>query len=1076
MLVFMAVVISTAVLTGALVIGDSVKYSLSQLVDQRLGKVEFAMVTGDRFVRAELANEISRELSVEVTALLTMKGMAINVQSQNRIPNAQILGVDTSFWALSKINMPRLASNEVIVSKNVAEELSLEAGDELLLRVQNVEIIPVNAPFATDEESTIALRVKIIAIASDDQLGRFSLRNNQLAPFNIFIQRDFLAHKLDLNGLSNLILSSSSDHTTVAGVNQSLGENWKLKDAGLNLEIMADSQNIELRSDRVFIDKTLVAKIEHGISNPQKVLTYFVNSMRFHGRETPYSFICAASDDVLKQSVADDEILINEWLAEDLQVGVGDSIQITYFVMGPLRRLTEEVAWLKVKGIVPVDAMGFDRTLMPAFPGMTEAGNCRDWEAGIPIDLSKIRNKDELYWDRFRGTPKAYVSMQNGRRMWENPFGELTAMRFQRNGASLENIENQRLSLIDPMDIGLSFKAVRSDGKSSASSGVDFGQLFLSLSFFVIVAALLLLVLIYQLNVESRTSETGILYALGFSRRRIIGLRVAESLPTLMLAALVGGFVGVVYNQLMLWGLNSVWNDAVHADMLIMQVRPQTILIGILSGVIVALVAIYLVTRASLKKSIISNIRVQSIRLTLSRLVYAKLLAVLACAGALILIGNAFYHSIDQNADLILIAGFLLLVGMSSGISLWLSPAPIKSAVKNNVFETRDLIWKNTTRNRKRSMSVIWLLALGTFTIVVTGANRKSFVSDEKVRTSGTGGYALWVENSVPVLHDLNTIEGAAFHGLDESNLGKHVSFVQFHNLPGDDASCLNLNQVRLPQILGIEPSVFDSLGAFSFSQVLSNNEHPWLELTKNKNSKVIPAFADKTVIQWGLMLSIGDTLDYLNERGDTIHLRLVGGLNPSIFQGNILISDSCFIANFPSSGGSEIMLVQVPVDQSRQVSAVLKNQFADYGIEITSAPERLAAFYSVTNTYLTIFMILGGLGVILGTIGLGIVLMRNMYDRKHELAILKALGFTSQQIFRIIVGENMLLLLIGTGIGIFSALIGILPSFVSPAFQIPGYFLLVLISGVLLSGTLWILLASRLTLKRNLTDDLRSE
>ena len=1076
LLVFMAALISTAVLTGALVIGDSVKFSLNQLVEQRLGKVEFAMVTGDRFVRSALANEMSHELNIEVASLLTMKGMAINSQNQNRISNVQILGVDASFWDLSGIHMPKLGSNEVIISQNVTEELSVGLGDELLLRVRNAEIIPVNAPFSTEEESTVALRVKIVCIANDDQLGRFSLRNNQLAPYNIFIQRDFLAHKLELNGLSNLVLSTASHNTTAIELNQSLYNNWELQDAGLSLEVMADSQNFELCSDRVFIDKSLSSKINQGTSNPQKILTYFVNSIRFQGRETPYSFVCAASEEVLRQAVADDEILVNHWLAADLQLKVGDSLQISYFVMGPLRRLVEKTSWLNVKGIVPVDTLGFDHTLMPAFPGMTEAGNCKDWESGIPIDLNKIRNKDELYWTHYRGTPKAYVSLDNGWSMWDNPFGNLTSIRLKGEGESFEKVENQLLDLIKPTDINLSFRPIRSEGKDAASGGVDFGQLFLSLSFFVIAAALLLLVMIYRLNVESRTSETGVLHALGFSRRRIIGMRMTESLPTLLLAALVGGFVGIVYNNLMLWGLNSVWNEAVHADMLTMKIRPQTIIIGVIVGVLVASLSIYFVTVRSLSKRIVSNIRVQPEQLVLKSLIFNRLLVLLGWGGALILVFYALYNSIAESAHLILIAGFLVLVGATSLVSEWLNPMGNNDVKRNNVFEVRHLIWKNITRNRKRSISVIWLLALGTFTIVVTGANRKTFVGNENVRASGTGGFSLWVENSVPVLYDLNTQEGAAYYGLDGDKMGTHVSFVQFHNLPGDDASCLNLNQVSLPQILGVDPHIFDSLGAFSFSHLLNSTSKPWLELTKNKNKEIIPAFADQTVIQWGLMLSIGDTLEYLNERGDTIHLLLVGGLNPSIFQGNILISDSCFMANFPSVGGSEYMLVQVPSDHSPQVSELLKNRLVDYGVEITSAPKRLAAFYSVTNTYLTIFMILGGLGVMLGTVGLGIVLMRNMQDRKHELAILKALGFTQRHIFRLVVRENLLLLVVGTSIGVFSALVGILPSFVSPAFQIPGYFLLLLVLGVFLNGAGWILLASRLTIKRKMADDLRNE
>ncbi len=1074
--VFLAAVISTAVLTGALVIGDSVKYSLTRLVDQRLGKVEYAMMAGDRFVRSDLADEIGHDLHVAASAVLMTEGMAINTESQSRISSVQMLGVDDDFWKLVNEIPPALTSPGIVVSQNVADALSVKPGDELLLRVRSAEIIPLNAPFSEEETGTMALRLPISAIAGDNQLGRFSLRNNQLAPYNIFVPKKLLSDKMDLSGLSNLILVADKEGLTQDALNQSLSKNRKLKDAGLSLSYLADSSALQLLSDRVFIDKSISDRLENWPIEPQKILTYFVNSFRFHGNETPYSFVTAASENFFDKSPGDNQIIINSWLAKDLGISVGDSLQMSYFAIGPMRKLVEKSVWLRVSEVVPVESASLNRSLMPAFPGLTEAGNCRDWEAGIPIDLSKIRDQDEQYWTDYRGTPKAYISLKKGLQLWENPFGNYTAIRFPADALSFSELESRLLQSIKPSDINLSFVGVRERGKQAASNGVDFGQLFLSLSFFVIVAALLLLVLVYSLNVESRHRETGIVHALGFNKSQLIRLRMMEALPALLLSALLGGILGVLYNKVMLWGLNSVWNDAVHADMLKMVIRPQTIIVGILTGMVIATISIYVVTVRSFRKNIVAVIRSQSVSVRFGKNLINKLLVVLGWGGTVALVFYSLSNALVQNASLVLAAGFLFLMGSASFVSILLNPAKGKTSFEKNLFGSGELIWKNVGRNKNRSMAVVWLLALGTFTIIVTGANRKTFVNTNNQRTSGTGGFSLWVETSVPILHDLNTREGRSTYGLDGEEVMKNTSFVQFYNLPGDDASCLNLNQVQLPQILGVNPHIFNSLGAFSFSNLLDDAPSPWLQLTKNRGSGIIPAIADQTVIQWGLMKSIGDTLNYLNERGDTIRLLLVGGLNPSVFQGNILISDSCFLANFPSSGGSKMMLVEVPPSQEKQMEQLLKSRWVDYGVEMMPAPERLAAFYSVTNTYLNIFMILGGLGVILGTVGMGIVLMRNMLDRKHELAVMKALGFTQKQLFRLIVMENMWLLALGMTIGIMSALIGILPSLLSPAFQIPGYFLMVLVVSVFFSGSVWILLASHWAVKRDLGNELRND
>ena len=183
----------------------------------------------------------------------------------------------------------------------------------------------------------------------------------------------------------------------------------------------------------------------------------------------------------------------------------------------------------------------------------------------------------------------------------------------------------------------------------------------------------------------------------------------------------------------------------------------------------------------------------------------------------------------------------------------------------------------------------------------------------------------------------------------------------------------------------------------------------------------------------------------------------LVGGLESSIFQGNILIADSLFTKHFPSTGGAKIMLIDGPVSAKDEIKESLQYNLTDFGLQLTSTSDRLAEFNSVTNTYLTVFMILGGLGVIIGTIGLGIVLLRNLLERRKEVALLMALGYEKRKIFRLIFVENLMLLVAGILVGVLAAMVGILPSILSPSYTIPGFFMLVIILLVFLSGILWI-------------------
>ncbi len=1080
--IFFGTLISTAILTGALIIGDSVKYTLKYLAEKRLGNVSYTLVAGERYVSTELADNISEEINSKTAAVLMLSGIAINTENKNRINKVQVLGVVDNFWELSDIKMPSLENDQTIISDNIAKKLNVKVGDVFLLRVQNAELIPLNAPFVDDETPSVALRLTVKEIVDENNLARFSLQNNQTAPYNVFVSHKYLSKKLELKERANLILvaENSDKNLDEQKLDNILKKVWQLKDAGLLVKKIDSSQIFELQSERIFIDHSLSNKITDIDIEKETVLTYFVNSLQASNNETPYSFVTAASESLLKSKLLENEIIINNWLAEDLSVNMGDTIKLNYFVIGSLRTLEQKSKQFIIKDIVPINSKLFDKTLMPEFPGLSDAGNCSEWETSIPIDLGKIRDKDEEYWENYRGTPKALISIDAGLKMWDNKYGNYTSIRYKPDNLQKAKLENLILNKINPKDINLSFQNVRSQANIAASNGVDFGELFISLSFFIIAAALLLTILIYTLQIENRISEKGILSAIGFSRRKIIASHFSESIFTIILGSIVGGFVGILYNKFLIYALSSIWIDAVNTNILKVYINWTTVFVGVAIGIIIALLSIYIVIVSKLKKQVVVLIKNKSISVLKSKKILNTIISIVGIGGSIALICFALFNSLEQNPALFFIAGTLFLIGGSAVCSLLISPTFKKiefGKIANiKIHSILQLAIKNAGRNRGRSIAVVVLLALGTFTIIVTGANRATFHGTENQRNSGTGGFLYWAESSLPIIHNLNTEEGRQHYGLEAENILDSVNFIQFHNLQGDDASCLNLNQVKKPKILGINPLDLQSRQAFSFAKLLNKTETPWLELNKTYDDNIIPAIADQTVIQWSLIKKIGDTLNYTNENGQQIKLLLVGGLNSSIFQGNILIADSVFMKHFPSVSGSKTMLIEANKQKADAISKLLNNSLSDYGIEIDLASERLARFYSVTNTYLSVFMLLGGLGVILGTFGLGIVLIRNIQERKHEIALLQSIGYQKNQIFNLIFTENLFLLISGIIIGSISALIVIMPSLISAAYNIPSGFMLALVLMVFISGLLWIYFPAKFANKQNFIKDLREE
>ena len=114
---------------------------------------------------------------------------------------------------------------------------------------------------------------------------------------------------------------------------------------------------------------------------------------------------------------------------------------------------------------------------------------------------------------------------------------------------------------------------------------------------------------------------------------------------------------------------------------------------------------------------------------------------------------------------------------------------------------------------------------------------------------------------------------------------------------------------------------------------------------------------------------------------------------------------------------------------KTAEVSSVLEDRMADFGFDVVSTTERLAAFHRVNNTYLATFQTLGGLGLILGTFGLGAVLLRNVLERRKELSLMRAVGFNAGHLSLMVLAENTFLLLAGLSVGTVSAVVAIAPA-----------------------------------------------
>jgi len=1084
----LAVVVATGVLTGALVVGDSVQYTLRRTVQARLGRTEFAVIPQERYFRAELADDLEKQLLGTVVPALQISGIITNDNGTHRVNRIDVVGVDERFYAIGPGQDPfaRRDGDGVVLSEAVAQRLDVVAGDEVVLRVEKPGLMPRDVPLASDADRTIAFRLPVHAIATEAAFGRFDLKANQAAPLTVFVPLAWLAEKIEQPGRANMLLAAGLDATAVSdGLEAAVERSWKLADADLQWRRLEEQSMLELRSRRIFIDETLAGEALNAHEKAVGVLTYFVNEIRLGQKATPYSMVTALGtggegDALIPSDMQFDEIVINQWLAEDLGAQVGDSLDLTYYLVGPRRELYERVSRFKVIKIVPLEGVAADPTLMPDFPGLADANNCRDWEPGIPVDLDKIRPKDEAYWDDYRGTPKAFVTLSAGRHLWRNRFGSLTAVRYPGNEGLAEQVAATLTGRVDPATVGLFFQPVRTRGLQAGREGTDFGQLFLGLSMFLIAAAVILTGLLFIFGVESRCAQVGLLLAVGLPAGRVKRLLVAEG----GLVALIGTFVGIgaglLYTHLLVYGLSTSWSGAVAGTRIYVHADPGTLLLGGLGGLATAMFAIWVTLRKHVTRSPRELLEGHLEGCHRHEAAWSR--GRLGLGVAIVsFVSVAVFLAVMSGSDSRSVSGAFF----GAGALLLLGGLGLCQAVLRIVGGgwTRPMVslgglgFRNSTRRSGRSLAIIGLLACGVFMVVAVGANRRDPLAQPDSRQSGTGGFAFYGESSVAILHDLNAQQGRDALGLNGDDL-EAVDIVQFRLHEGDDASCLNLNRTQRPRLLGVRPEELKGRDAFRFAQTLGEEEgeQGWDLLRMDLDNGSVPAIGDYPTVIWGLGKNIGDELEYIDETGRVLRVRIVGMLESSILQGSLVIAENEFMGRFPSESGYRVFLADIPKEKTGAVGGALTSGLRDYGLVLTPTKERLAAFSAVENTYLAIFTALGGLGLILGSVGLGLVVLRNMLERRGELAMLRAVGFDRKRLQRMIFYEHWGLVFSGLLCGVAAALVAVFPSMQLPGGQIPYVSLSLTVVAIGVVSGLWVWIAGASALRGGPLGALRNE
>lgn len=1124
------VALGAAILTGALLIGDSMRGSLRESSLARLGPITHAL-QAPRMITLATASRVRSALdagNASAAPLLLMPASLSTASGDARVNHAQLIGFDELVLRAWRSDSSGAASDDLLqlgtlansargiaLNAALAAELDASVGQDVIVRAARVSPISFDSILGRRSDTTVSARLTVAAIVSNDGIGGLALRPAQARPLNAFIPRAALADLIEQPDRVNTIAfvapaEAGEPNAAAASLRHALSSSIRVDDYGIKILVDAQRSLLTVESDGLLLDPALEEAVWRAAEDLRQpavgVITYLANTIRNErsGRETPYSTVTALGpglDDVFLPLFEAEEvrqpaeppgpatreaappIILSQWLADDLEAEIGDTISLEYDVVDAQGALAGAKAAFRVIAIAPVNATTADPGFAPTFPGVTDSDQMSDWDPPFPVRLDRVRDKDELWWDQHRAAPKAFISLGVGKRLWgeaDARIGTLTSIRMRPESGQTAAVLADALrravpDIIAPQRLGLRVTPVRHLALKSSQGSTDFSGLFIGFSLFLVASAAMLVMLLARLGVERRAAEIGLLTAVGFTSGAARGVLLREHALIAVCGAAVGAPLGLAYAAALLAGLQSWWADAVAGATLHLHVQPLSVVIGFASAVMISVSAAAWTISSICRKSPRALLagQVESTRRRGSSRA-PVIVAILASIGAAALIAMAAWNRIPATAGFFG-GGALALIACLSGWRVVLGRHQARPPSAPGLAAQLRFGADATPRQPGRSLLTASLIACATFLIVSLGAFHLD-PADVTNRDGGAGGFALFAESATPLPIDPTSPDAASALSLSDAArkaLTENEAFA-FRLRPGGSASCLNLYVPDEPRLLGA-PAAFLQRGGFSFGATMFPGES-WKSLERVFDDGAIPVIGDEAAVQWQLHKALGEDLVIHDSAGVERRLRFVALLSGSLLQDELIISESAFRKLFPRVEGYGFLLIAAAPAETEALTKTLEAALADYGLDVGDSARRMRDYFSVQNTYLSTFQTLGGFGLALGVVGLAIVMLRHVVERRGELALLRAIGFPDDALALALLAEHALVILVGLLCGLGPALLAIAPVALTRPTAIPWGALAGTLAVVAISGAASLAIAARRATRAQIVPALRSE
>ena len=165
-----------------------------------------------------------------------------------------------------------------------------------------------------------------------------------------------------------------------------------------------------------------------------------------------------------------------------------------------------------------------------------------------------------------------------------------------------EAFKQQLDAALRPSEFGVQTIAVAANGERAVANSLEFGMYLGMFSYFIIVAAIILTILLFALGIDQRESQFGVLRAIGFTPKKVRLMALIEGGIVALVGSLLGALGGLGYTKAMIAALSTVWKGAIGGLQIVFEPTVSSTLSGSYVVFFIAVVAMFLATRRTARR------------------------------------------------------------------------------------------------------------------------------------------------------------------------------------------------------------------------------------------------------------------------------------------------------------------------------------------------------------------------------------------------------------------------------------------------------------------------------------------